>query len=82
MHTPVYREFFQNVHNEKKRIRLFYILNLLYLVCMFLCTNSKHVEVELMKAAKKTPQILLVKERQASQSEKTYFMTVDLEMNT
>lgn len=50
---------------------------------MVLCMNFKHVQIELFKAAKKkTPQILLVKKRQASQSEKTYFMTVDLEMNT
>lgn len=60
-----------------------YVLKMLYLVCMVLCMNFKHVQIELFKAAKKkNPQILLVKKRQASQSEKTYFMTVDLEMNT
>lgn len=53
MCTPVYREFFQNVHNENNRIRLFYILKMLYLVSMCLCMNLKYVQVKLFKAAKK-----------------------------
>ena len=53
---------------------------MLYVVCLVLWWTLNVFKLNHLEL-KKTPQILLVKKRQASPSEKTYFMTTDLEMN-
>lgn len=42
---------------KRTGLGFFYILKMLYLVCMFLCTNLKHVQVKLFKAAEKNTNI-------------------------